>query len=97
MYNVLFPRSCCYGETFSTMTVESFHDYDGHVHPFTLILFHASKRSHTGKTERHIYRCPIAPPLSFCQGSPQSGGLMNTTQIRSVLCLRWFLVGSGVR
>lgn len=35
-----------FSRTFSTMTVESFHDYDQHFRPFTLILFHDNNRSH---------------------------------------------------
>jgi hypothetical protein len=32
--------------TFSTLTVESFHDYGRLFYPLTLILFHDDKRSH---------------------------------------------------
>jgi hypothetical protein len=36
---------------FSTMTVESFHDYSRHFWPFKLILFHATTRSHIAHSQ----------------------------------------------
>jgi hypothetical protein len=41
-----FSTLTLFFRTFSTMTVESFHDYDGPFRPFTLILFHDYDRSH---------------------------------------------------
>jgi hypothetical protein len=41
-----FSTRTLFSRTFSTMTVESFHDYNRHLRPFKLILFHAYARPH---------------------------------------------------
>src|SRR5436305_12856337 len=45
-----------FSHTFSTMTVESFHDDVRHFRPFMLILFHANTRSHMVCAVLHNFR-----------------------------------------
>jgi len=49
---------------FSTLTVESFHDYDRLFCPFTLILFHDGKRPHIVKS----YLSVLAQVSQNCAG-----------------------------
>src|SRR6266699_3055665 len=41
-----FSTQTLFSRTLSTLTLESFHDYDQHFRPFTLTLFHDNNRPH---------------------------------------------------
>lgn len=70
------------------MTVESFHDYNRYIRPFTLILFHAPARSHTSLKEARRKGYALAATVMWAQAVLQerlvplySGDASNTASL----------------